>query len=372
MVQCTLVLWAAALVTAACVAPCTASPFDPHPLNDVTSGNSFFEGWYHRVTDHERGLSFAVIFGSLQLPHSSSIAQNWAALLLNRNGSTETVQLFATNASVAVGPARAPVTKQPDLVQPSNFYYETSAGSLLVDDQKARLVVDFPGRYVIEVVADERVPWNVEEPNGDGPESWLSKISSLLPCHYYVHSLASRARYSIRDAEGRVVEGTGFAHLETNYGVSFPSAWAWGEGVSVGGAAQFVFTAGQFTIAGVKASTFALAYRSPALNLTFRSPDLAGFSLDKDACAGSLRLQAHDALSTHRATLTVTAPPASFSAPLYCPTTAGFKNVPGSVESFAGTAVLDAYSAGALVESTTFPLSALEFGGGFVCGQHTQ
>ena len=44
-----------------------ASPFDPHPLPFLL-GLCFFNGWYIRVTDHDKGLAFALIVGSFKHP----------------------------------------------------------------------------------------------------------------------------------------------------------------------------------------------------------------------------------------------------------------------------------------------------------------
>ena len=61
-----------------------------------------------------------------------------------------------------------------------------------------------------------------------------------------------------------------------------------------------------------------------------------------------------------RLELTCTAPPTSFSEPLYCPTREGFSNSPGSRESFSSTVRVKAEADGEVVDERTFEGACLE------------
>jgi len=351
-----------AFVTA--IAFANASPFNPHIF---PGRGSFFEGWYWRHIDHVNNRSVAVIMGSLG---EGEFTQSWAAMLYNDNGKVETEQIFPGNASVGLGPSRIlPVSRDPGLVLPADFRYKSQAGFFDVVDDKAELEMQFPSWKFKGQVTGRRVPWSEKKPNGDGPESYLAHLQALLPCHYFVHSLASEATYTLESSVGKKdKQGKGFVHLETNYGQAFPSAWAWGEGVSFDGETQFVFTAGKFTIGGINAANFAFAFRSPERNLTFRSPDLNQFAMNDQACKGVLRLEAYDIM--HKVVLDLSAEISTFSQPLYFPTHSGFSNHPGCVESFSAHGVVSVYGPlGNLLQKNHFPLSALEFGGKYMCGR---
>ena len=101
-----------------------------------------------------------------------------------------------------------------------------------------------------------RVAWDPAQPDCRGPEGWLAR-THLLPCHYFVHSFGSPATYRLappapqraqRDRRGGgggggavtsgavpVLSGHALAHMERNYGVSFPEGWVWGQAIGRGG-----------------------------------------------------------------------------------------------------------------------------------------
>ena len=74
-------------------------------------------------------------------------------------------------------------------------------------------------------------PWAAR--NGEGPMGILEKLP--LPLYWFVYSLASRVtEYTFIDKRNnkRITNSGGnvFAHMEKNWGSSFPSGWIWAQG----------------------------------------------------------------------------------------------------------------------------------------------
>ena len=63
----------------------------------------------------------------------------------------------------------------------------------------------------------------------------------------------------------------------------------------------------------------------------------------------------------------LSAPPDSFSAPLYFPNATGFSDKPGCVESYSARVVVRAYEHDVLILTALLRFAALEFGGSFRC-----
>jgi len=361
------------------------SPFDPHPLVRRPYG-SFFDGWFLRVVDHAHNRSLAFVVGAYQ-PPSHPVAEyesSWMSIMVaSADGSTVTEQTLAAGVTIVQSGGTAPPFA-PDFTAPPRF--EVSVPSILslrVDGDEVELDASINGLRVEVHVAAPRVPWDATAPNGAGPEGVLRFApSSLLPCHYFVHSLGSPSQYSVhRDDEGGAdaMSGYGFAHLETNYGRLFPTAWVWAQGVDALGSTSLLVTGGAFVIAGVTTRTFIVAYRSPTVGeLNFRSTDADSITIDRlDGCAGTFALQAAASVlsalwkSELRIDFTISADPASFSDPLFVPTSAGWSNSPGSVESFHARADVAVSSASkGAVETVALQLVALEFGGSYRCKAH--
>lgn len=335
-----------------------ASPFDPHRAPRLSS-RSFFDGWFTRVVDHTKGLSFAVIFGSFQPAHSSMYNNSWVALLYSAAGSTAMVteQHFLDQADVQITSRSSS-----SLGAVSSFIWESSLGSLAVNDSSANLTFNFKA-LGLRAQLSHRVPWSSAAPNSAGPEGWPAGLPvDLLPCNYYVHTLASQVKYTLDFTEGQEsLEGSGFGHMETNYGKSFPSAWIWAEGISPSGQEQLLLSS--IKLPPVKLGF--LGYRSRKFAWDFRSLDLDSFQIRFDSKAGWIRLVARRVLPEQELFINMTAAPRSFSEPIYVPTRNGWSNNPGSVESYIARASVVAYQGGSKIEDLEIPLAALEFGGNF-------
>ena len=137
---------------------------------------------------------------------------------------------------------------------------------------QARLSLQLPGLELDANISAPRVAWDAAQPDCRGPEGWLAR-THLLPCHYFVHSFGSPATYRLappasqraqRDRRGGgggggggvavgsgavpALSGHALAHMERNYGVSFPEGWVWGQAIGRGGAVHLVLTGGRFVI----------------------------------------------------------------------------------------------------------------------------
>ena len=140
------------------------------------------------------------------------------------------------------------------------------------DEQRYRLELDTAeGKIQLAVDITKRTPWNAGNKLST-PEGIFSALTFLLPLHWNVLSTASSADYDIRH-DGVVIEqGTGIAHLEKNWGVSFPTGWTWIQSFSKPLKAEGLRT---FCLAGGKImgqKAYLLGYRSEKIQWSFCPP----------------------------------------------------------------------------------------------------
>ena len=359
----------------------------------------FFQGYYLRVVDHEQGRSIAVVIGSYKprrwwwslrraaaavagrggqgAPSARAFEEHYVCVMIDE----ETYHLFIDGADAAYefggsGPER----------ERPNFDWTTREnGQLAVRGDSGSLSLTLP-EVALRIDFTDRVPYAASDPDRGGPEGWLSR-SALLPCRYFVYSLASRASYSLEYREpgprrggDAPVSGTGRAHVEANHGSNFPSGWVWVQACGNDGATQLSLVGGNFVIGGVAIFSWILAFRSPAANWTFRTTDGDRFgdcvfsrqegALELSARARNLRGRA---AGRRELRLRVQADPdESFGDPIYTPSASGWTNSPGCQEAHGAeavvTLVLPADDAGGETREEVFrlDLAALEFGGDFL------
>lgn len=170
------------------------------------------------------------------------------------------------------------------------------------------------------------------------------------------------------------------AHLEKNYGFSFPSSWIWVQGFpshssSLGASVSTprLSVAGGLVVPGVQG--YLVGYRGRTISWDFAPPRTMillgrlnfGTTVDVDSVGGRVRLVFSD--WTRRLVIDVVAPCSTFI-PLACPLPHG--HTPDYAhESFAAVAVVKAYTRSGLWgvwtlrEEATLDAAALEFGGGW-------
>eukprot|EP00054_Salpingoeca_dolichothecata_P039009 m.15053 g.15053 ORF g.15053 m.15053 type:complete len:226 (+) comp9475_c0_seq1:531-1208(+) len=221
----------------------------------------------------------------------------------------------------------------------------------------------------LEANLTQRIPWSRKAPNSAGPEGWIP--DDLLPCHYYVQSLGSKAEFEFKDPSASFsLSSQGQAHMEANWGTFFPVSWLWSEGMSQDDSFQFVYTGGDFQIGTITTVQNVLAIRGGVENLDwdFRNVDLDSFNVTTSACQGTMTIHAKSADGHREVVVHASAPFDSFSDRLYFPTKHGFQNTPGCVESYIATMSFDFYDHKRNKHWTReLKNNALEFGGKKMC-----
>lgn len=157
-------------------------------------------------------------------------------------------------------------------------------------------------------------PWLPRKPFS-GPMGYIANLWNLLPLCWHVRSISSHAEYDISHA-GRQLSGTGIAHVEKNWGVSFPRGWIWCQAFpSASSEGRSICLAGGTALPGVHA--YLIGYRSPKVNWDFRPPysmaigPISPFlSVQIDSQHGTIRLATWTL--KRKLCINITAPPDSF------------------------------------------------------------
>jgi len=322
------------------------------------SRGPWFNGWCTRITDLQQGRTLTLILGSFQ--SNETWSQVYAALLVGENGRVRSEQVFLDPADVTMHRGDRLVTKLTKGDQDHNSW-TLPIGSFRTNVSISTMDFLFPSGWRFSAQLKNVVPWS--------PEGWVVNLpTSMMPTHYFVRSLVSSTKYELDK-----VSGEGFAHQEMNYGRRFPVAFVWVQATTDGGRTQLLLTGGKFTISGVTAEHYILAYRSKERHWDFRSIDMHHFQSKVDACNGTLSLTA--LAGTRRLELMISAPAESFSENIYVPTTHGFSEKPGSSESHSALAVVRLHDrrklGGKPEEYAIFRHAALEFGGHYNCDRVT-
>lgn len=92
----------------------------------------------------------------------------------------------------------------------------------------------------VDIGIKNRTPWGGDPADlGPGPEGPLAALKYLLPLHWYVWSVSSDAEVYIERVQSKkdgenvyersevVYSGKGRAHMEKNWGATFPTGWVW-------------------------------------------------------------------------------------------------------------------------------------------------
>ncbi|KAL3859385.1 hypothetical protein ACJMK2_009608 [Sinanodonta woodiana] len=352
--------------------------FDPHLFPKT---GPFFEGWYMRITDFDRRDSLGILFGQV-LPKqgiNTSEPLVLASILRRENCQNRVCQLVSYNAIFTPAQTKVtvngkPVVSNPDDASSANFQFEMNSGSeggLFIQNANSTTFYFRIGNLSLKGELGPNVPW---APNGGGPEGWLSHLP--LPLHWFVYSLRSPLKMYILTDIGRkqtVVGHNGVAHLEKNWGLSFPKAWIWAEGVSdYTKNISFALSGGLVPFSFISLSAYLIGYRNPLENIdiNFR-PDNSVITLLKDDCKREVNISAKSLFYTLEINLFSTN--SSFSSCLFGPQETGFRKA--CVESYDAIANIRVYKSSILgvfvhklIDKQTLTDVALEFGGTYVCG----
>jgi hypothetical protein len=142
--------------------------------------------------------------------------------------------------------------------------------SVLSDSQHYDLRLPTPfGRVNVQITLKDRTPWDGTSPDSS-PEGALSNLR-LLPLHWHVLSTNSAATYTIATSDDFHQSGVGSAHVEKNWGASFPVGWTWLQALSA--------TEPNFTLAAaggliLSQKAYLIGYSSPNLpqHISFAPP----------------------------------------------------------------------------------------------------
>lgn len=352
------------------------SPYDPHL---PASEGPWFEGWYTRITDSDGSRSLAVLAASNIIAgsamHNIRMSMPGYLLVLISDGGeespTRSFEVFPEETYLK-GAEGVPVQENPNLISPADFEW-MGMGFGWVTENSFDIVI--PNQVEVHAtMGDERDSWN-ELFKEASPFGVLALLP--LPLYWHVHSLGSPAEYeyTIFGKGGNddiYVQSDGHAHMEKNWGTTFPLAWSWGQGITDVNQNQFVYAGGRARLLDLFVlELWVMGYRSDRLRWSFGP--LAHVITDIDACNGILKLTMKN--WWHTITLESSAPLETFGN-VSIPTEEGFVSDSG-IESFSATTIIRTFwhipLLGNLfgwenyIEEKTFRNSALEFGAGYQC-----
>jgi hypothetical protein len=219
-----------------------------------------------------------------------------------------------------------------------------------------------------------RLQWMKNNDNA-GPEGWLG-YTTLLPCHYYVHSVGSNCSYSLKLLnKNLLLNGNGYTHIEGNHGNFFPDGWVWSQAIAPFNKASLGLVAGKFSIGPISPLNFILYFRKNGRVWNFGSTRLDKFKYDIDSTRGIVKIVAFSPSKNSKIKIKISlskSPAIAFGKPVHIPTPIGFSNTPGCRESYSANTVVDCYersnnenSTYICIERQTFSLTCLEFGGSY-------
>ncbi|MFZ9518864.1 MAG: hypothetical protein ACO3A4_00140 [Silvanigrellaceae bacterium] len=353
------------------------SLLDPHRLPDR---GPWFEGWYVRITpDSATQQSLGVIVGSYLPPgeartDAESKGLTGYAAVLDGGSSGQPLrsfEVFPKNTKLFLNHSDI-VNRDPAPTGKASFRWTAEGvGEFSADAVQLSLSngVSARARWL------EVTSWNA---SGLGPEGYISLFRSF-PLHWFVHSLRSRVEFEAslpsRNGNGlQRVSGTGFAHIEKNWGVSFPPAYVWmqaydkvrNRGVAVAGGRPL-------QVGVIKPEAWLVGYRSPLVSIDFAPQNLGTvFESKVDACNGDFELSS--AFLNRRLTISAVADRKTFGG-IAIPKESGFEKN-GSEQSFQTRITTKLFEVmpfspnrdgGRLLEESVFDGGALEFGSEFKC-----
>ncbi|KAJ7386481.1 hypothetical protein OS493_008614 [Desmophyllum pertusum] len=310
--------------------------YDPHLFPAV---GPFMEGWYARMIDFESNHSFGILFGQVLLrregPHFKYYPLNMLSFIHSKGDgrSMESFAVYPPSEDIEVTVQGKPVTSDPDFKSPANFEWKAKPyGYFRVNENETRFnFTNVEGVSFIGVLGPPQ-PWG---PDGEGPEGWLDHVP-FLPLHW------------------------------KKIGETVSTAWIWAEGVDGPSGSSFAVSLGVLGLETFEIPAHLIGYRSSAVTLNFKPTDSV---LTKyiDGCNGSMNATVTGLV--HKLEFEIHAPPSTLQTCLLGPTLDGF--APVCVESYIAIATFHVYkltlSGYELVETRTFNLSALEFGGIYLC-----
>lgn len=342
---------------------------DVESLCQTLTVQPFNEDCRRQISEKQAQVNLS---GSGNILSSSNLIFLGLLLSLKPDERLENPEGFFSSSQYHISVNGKPVVKNPDDPSPPNFEAKIASNmSFVVNENGTRFSVKIR-EHLLTGETVQPVPWG---PHGEGPESWLQKLP--LPFHWFVYSLRSTVTsfmYMNSETGEKITGGTRHhqlpvvAHLEKNWGNSFPKAWVWSEGVIPASGVSYAFSAGIVTGMGLDIKAQLSGYRNPGKQISCSfSPANSLHSLGVNSCTGQVILKVQS--FTHVVVFEVSAPPKSFSVCLSAPMRDGFRK--GCVESFVAVANITVYHRHVFsltaIDTQTVYLSALEFGKAYMC-----
>ncbi|KAI0746615.1 hypothetical protein C8Q80DRAFT_1219962 [Daedaleopsis nitida] len=176
-----------------------------------------------------------------------------------------------------------------------------SIGHMAVTPDSIEYAIVVPDKHLrVHLTLDAHTPWASSA--GAGPMGGILRMSWALPLNWHVRSTNSRATYYIAHGPPSKLKGTGAsapsplrlegvgrAHVEKNWGGSFPSGWIWAQAFAApsdrdaspcsrseknGGERRRSVPRRGAALPGVQA--YLVGYRSPTCHWDFRPPFAVG------------------------------------------------------------------------------------------------
>ena len=355
--------------------PSDASPLNPQPLARISF--PFFQGWLLRTTDHDTDTSFIFIVGSFKAPKSEKFMEHYVFCAASHRGrSLCHAEAFPHPDTVVI---TGSVPSRPSLLLLSNSapafplnitWRAKGLGSFCLTDEVCSLDFCLPQVHVRLRTTSPSKPWLSKGPALSGPEGWLG-YTSLLPCHYFVHSVGSKSRYSLEflGANAEVIHGEGYSHIEGNHGSYFPVGWCWSQAISPRNQESFSLVAGKFDIGTIRPLNVVLYLRTREGERIFRTTDLDDIKISALDKNGNVTLTAISRTDRYKVELAIVCPRNTFGNPVYIPTARGFSCEPGAKESYVAVATAKCFTfkedSWCLSNEIRFEQACLEFGNEF-------
>jgi tocopherol cyclase len=350
--QCALVIFALIISASPSQA---ASPFMmPQPM---PSRGMWYEGWFVRVTDPTNHVSFATITTSAaeagrRISPSESMP-GYVALVQSMDPASPRTR------STEYFPERTQAIS--DDSDPNEPHFQWNAdGFGSVSDRGIDL--RFPSGEEVSIEFGQRKPWS--STSGTWGPGGVSAYIPFIPLAWWVDSLGTPVTYRLKRADGVILTGTGFAHIEKNWGQIFPRSWMWAQATNHDGSGHLALAGGLVGFGPIEIKAYMIGYKTKTVDVEIR-PDQAPFvryDTQIDSCAGTFKLDARNLRD--RIVVEAFAEPASF-APVSVPTKDGYRGNRGK-ESFQARIKVSVYRDGNWVESQEFSGAALEFGADYM------
>eukprot|EP00850_Spirogloea_muscicola_P016172 SM000129S26159 [mRNA] locus=s129:345211:347445:+ [translate_table: standard] len=376
----------------------SSSPESPHTPRCTWAPTPcpWFEGWYTRVVDAATGNSFAAVVGSMSATvggHAAGFAQRrqcrWRELPGDhrRPGACSDQQAalphhrrrhLAHDVKITTGGADV-VVDPPDSAPAAVEWHSASYGYFVANASETYIRLTASGTTFAAVLTSQ-------DTLAPALKAGRLLCSGACLCSppggtFTGEFLGSLAQYSFNNASaGVVLAGHGLGHEEKNWGNAFPAGHVWAQAISEDNSVQLVLGAAYFSIGLVQTPYVAsVGLRAPSLALDLRSTDFGTYfsRIAVHPCDGRLDIVART--FTRKVSISFSAPPSTFSIPIFGPTSQALW-LPTCQESFSAVAHISIERLGfqwlwaASSQPTKYRIehAALEFGEEVMCSARAE